>query len=260
MNEEQMQKQADIMDPQEVLGLMREVQELRLERDNLADRLGLRIGERNTAETHLGEAIVMLHRYHELVSTIDMGSATAPVDWCAHFRAEVERRKVELDQFLSLHTQTEQQEEEIGPLKGVFAEAAEQVFQEMLAEGEEPQADEARLRLLAGKATQGDWWIDSHGHRMMSQENFETIFITHSEAMGPATRNQETGNLSHWRNDWDCSYIVAVQPKAILKLLNKLEVAYDLLASVPQHGPLAYPRFASIQQFLKTRPVSEGSI
>lgn len=79
------------------------------------------------------------------------------------------------------------------------------------------------LRELCDKATQGDWWIDSHGHRMMSLENFETIFITHSEAMGLATRNQETGNLSHWRNDWDCSYIVAVQPKVVRGLLDEIE-------------------------------------
>lgn len=83
--------------------------------------------------------------------------------------------------------------------------------------------DRKQLRELCDKATQGDWWIDSHGHRMMSHENGDTIFVTFDKAMGPAIRNPETGNLSHWPNDWDASYIVAVQPKVVRGLLDEIE-------------------------------------
>lgn len=80
-----------------------------------------------------------------------------------------------------------------------------------------------QLRELCDKATQGDWWIDSHGRQLVAHNPFSSIFITHGEAMGPATRHPETGYLSHWPNDWDASYIVAVQPKVVRGLLDEID-------------------------------------
>ncbi|MCY1360450.1 hypothetical protein D9M69_470770 [compost metagenome] len=33
-------------------------------------------------------------------------------------------------------------------------------------------------------------------------------------------RHPETGNLSHWRNDWDASFIASANPAAVLELLD----------------------------------------
>lgn len=73
------------------------------------------------------------------------------------------------------------------------------------------------LEMLASKATPGPWWIDSHGMTMMSTPHLQVVF-THPAA-GTAVRNEETGNLSHWRNDWDASFIATANPKTILELL-----------------------------------------
>ncbi len=85
------------------------------------------------------------------------------------------------------------------------------------------EAGRNNLRELCDKATPGDWWIDSHGRQLVAHNPFSSIFITHGEAMGPATRHPETGYLSHWPNDWDASYIVAVQPKVVRGLLDEIE-------------------------------------
>lgn len=78
------------------------------------------------------------------------------------------------------------------------------------------------MRELAQKATPGPWWIDSHGHNMTSHETFENIF-SHDNTGRPAVRHPETGNLSHWRNDWDASFIATFNPETVLKLLDKID-------------------------------------
>ena len=78
------------------------------------------------------------------------------------------------------------------------------------------------LRELAEKATRGPWWIDSHGHRMSSEGGMTTVFIA-DDRMGKATRHPETGNLSHWPNDWDASFIASANPKTIIGLLDEIE-------------------------------------
>lgn len=79
-----------------------------------------------------------------------------------------------------------------------------------------------QLKELAQKATPGPWWIDSHGHRMSANGGMNTVFIADAR-MGEATRHPETGNLSHWPNDWDASYIVSADPTTILSLLAEIE-------------------------------------
>jgi hypothetical protein len=74
------------------------------------------------------------------------------------------------------------------------------------------------LESLAKAATPGPWWIDSHG-LCMSGLNHKTVFITDSKAMGTAVRHTDTGNLSHWRNDNDASFIAAANPETILALI-----------------------------------------
>ncbi|UXJ54844.1 ead/Ea22-like family protein [Pseudomonas citronellolis] len=79
------------------------------------------------------------------------------------------------------------------------------------------------LAEIASKATPGPWWIDSHGHHMVSEsQDHRTIFLT-NDGMGPATRHPETGNLSHWPNDWDASYIASADPTTILELIAEVE-------------------------------------
>jgi hypothetical protein len=81
-----------------------------------------------------------------------------------------------------------------------------------------------KLKALALAATPGPWWIDSHGHCMVSMTaGRKTIFVTNSEAMGPAVRHADTGNLSHWRNDNDASYIAAASPDVVLALIAEVE-------------------------------------
>lgn len=79
------------------------------------------------------------------------------------------------------------------------------------------------LAELASKDTPGPWWIDSHGHHMVSEsQDHRTIFLT-NDGIGPATRHPETGNLSHWPNDWDASYIASADPTTILELIAEVE-------------------------------------
>ena len=92
----------------------------------------------------------------------------------------------------------------------------------ILVQQQMTEADRKQLREICDKATQGDWWIDSHGHRMVSRPRFDTVFEA-SSSMGPAVRHPETGNLSHWPNDWDATYIVAAQPKVVRGLLDELD-------------------------------------
>lgn len=79
----------------------------------------------------------------------------------------------------------------------------------------------SELKKLAEKATPGPWWVDSHGHRVSTEDGMQTVFIA-ADKMGPATRHPETGNLSHWPNDWDASYIVNASPDKILELIAAL--------------------------------------
>lgn len=79
----------------------------------------------------------------------------------------------------------------------------------------------SQLKNLAEKATPGPWWVDSHGHRVSTEDGMQTVFIA-ANKMGPATRHPETGNLSHWPNDWDASYIVNASPDKILELIAAL--------------------------------------
>uniref|UniRef100_A0AAU8GEP7 Uncharacterized protein n=1 Tax=Salmonella phage vB_SEnST11_KE22 TaxID=3161173 RepID=A0AAU8GEP7_9CAUD len=83
----------------------------------------------------------------------------------------------------------------------------------------------ADLKRLAMNATQGKWWIDSHGHAMVAfsdDKEMHTVFITDPD-MGPAVRHENTGNLSHWQNDVDASYIATACPENILKLIEHIE-------------------------------------
>jgi len=82
--------------------------------------------------------------------------------------------------------------------------------------------DTRALRELCNKATPGKWWVDSHGHRMMSMDSFQTVFQT-AASMGPAVRHRETANLSHWPNDWDATL-------ALLDEIDALRAALKVLA------------------------------
>lgn len=82
----------------------------------------------------------------------------------------------------------------------------------------------AEIEALASKATPGQWWIDSHGHNMVSLDDCQPIFSA-KDLIKPAVRHPETGNLSHWPNDWDASYIATANPAKILALISRLRAA-----------------------------------
>lgn len=90
------------------------------------------------------------------------------------------------------------------------------------------------LREAAERATPGNWWIDSHGMAMVAHHNDNTmiVFVTDGEQMGKAIRHEDTGNLSHWRNDNDASFIAAANPATVLALLDELEAAEKRIAEL----------------------------
>lgn len=99
--------------------------------------------------------------------------------------------------------------------------------------------DIEKLEALAKNATPGPWWIDSHGMTMMSMAKLEVVF--NHPAQGVAVRNEDTGNLSHWRNDWDASFIAAANPEVVLELTQTIR---DLQSSIQglKTGYEAYER------------------
>lgn len=83
-----------------------------------------------------------------------------------------------------------------------------------------------KLKKIAKSATQGSWWVDSHGQAVVSFHrggDISTIFITDSKQMGPARRHEDTGNLSHWDNDNDATFIASFDPETAIKLIEALE-------------------------------------
>ncbi|ELY4391697.1 ead/Ea22-like family protein [Cronobacter sakazakii] len=94
--------------------------------------------------------------------------------------------------------------------------------------------DIAKLKAAAEKATPGKWWIDSHGSAMVSftGNGMKTIFVTDGKAMGKAVRHQDTGNLSHWRNDNDATFIATANPATVLELIAALEAAQKRIAEL----------------------------
>ncbi|EPE3189227.1 ead/Ea22-like family protein [Cronobacter sakazakii] len=92
----------------------------------------------------------------------------------------------------------------------------------------------AKLKAAALAATPGKWWIDSHGSAMVSftENGMKTIFVTNGEAMGKAVRHQDTGNLSHWRNDNDATFIATANPATVLELIAALEAAEKRIAEL----------------------------
>lgn len=106
-----------------------------------------------------------------------------------------------------------------------------------------------RLKYLAQKATPGPWWVDSHGHRVSTADGMQTVFVA-DDKMGPAVRHKGTGNLSHWPNDWDASYIVTAHPAAILELLEERDTFLeDRISLIEENGHL-YGEIADLRHAL----------
>lgn len=82
------------------------------------------------------------------------------------------------------------------------------------------------LKELIEKATPGEWWCDSHGSNVVAHTSDDILIVfTPKPYHKEAVRHPETGNLSHWRNDWDASYIPTACPEKIKRLINRLELA-----------------------------------
>ncbi|EKI3096559.1 ead/Ea22-like family protein [Escherichia coli] len=80
------------------------------------------------------------------------------------------------------------------------------------------------LREAAERATQGKWWIDSHGQAMVAFPDDGGVLEIFAVASNrPLVRHEDTGNLSRWRNDNDATYIAAAGPATMLALLDELE-------------------------------------
>lgn len=125
--------------------------------------------------------------------------------------------------------------------------------------------DKRALREAAEKATPGNWWIDSHGMAMVAHHNDNTmiVFVTDGEQMGKAIRHEDTGNLSHWRNDNDASFIAAANPATVLALLDELEAKDKRIAELSslQGKPIAwesttpvYIKFITDERYQRLRP------
>lgn len=122
------------------------------------------------------------------------------------------------------------------------------------------------LRDAAEKATPGKWWIDSHGSAMVSfsdDKEVLPVFITDGDSMGPAVRHEDTGNLSHWRNDNDATFIAAANPATVLALLDELEAAEKRIAELTTaDGNLiawesttpVYIKFITDERYRRLRP------
>lgn len=79
------------------------------------------------------------------------------------------------------------------------------------------------LDRLSKVASQGRWWIDSHGGSMVTfdDKDINTVFVTDPTA-GELVRHEDTGNLSRWRNDNDATWIATASPRNITRLLEEL--------------------------------------
>lgn len=83
--------------------------------------------------------------------------------------------------------------------------------------------DYPALREAAEKATPGNWWIDSHGHDMVSFIDNEVLDVFITDDKRDAVRREDTGNLSRWRNDNDATFIAKANPATVLALLDELD-------------------------------------
>lgn len=92
--------------------------------------------------------------------------------------------------------------------------------------------DKRALREAAEKATPGNWWIDSHGHTMVSFVGNDVLEVFTTDNKRDAVRHEDTGNLSRWRNDNDATFIATANPATVLALLDELEAAEKLIAEL----------------------------
>lgn len=83
--------------------------------------------------------------------------------------------------------------------------------------------DKRALREAAEKATPGNWWIDSHGHAMVSFVGNDVLEVFTTDNKRAAVRHEDTGNLSRWRNDNDATFIATADPATVLALLDELD-------------------------------------
>lgn len=93
------------------------------------------------------------------------------------------------------------------------------------------------IERLAKDATQGQWWIDSHGHSMVAfsdDKDMDTVFITDPH-MGPAIRHESTGNLSQWRNDVDATYIATACPQNVMAVISYLQSSSNAWKEVKEY-------------------------
>lgn len=90
------------------------------------------------------------------------------------------------------------------------------------------------LREAAEKATQGNWWIDSHGQAMVSFIDNDVLEVFATDNKRSAVRHEDTGNLSRWRNDNDATFIATADPATVLALLDELEAAEKLIDTLRQ--------------------------
>lgn len=81
------------------------------------------------------------------------------------------------------------------------------------------------LKHVAQRATQGEWWIDSHGEAMVAftDDGILDVFTPEKPKGVKPTRHADTGNLSYWRNDNDATYIAMVCPQNVLSLISEIE-------------------------------------
>ena len=96
--------------------------------------------------------------------------------------------------------------------------------------------DKRALREAAEKATPGNWWIDSHGHAMVSFVGNDVLEVFTTDNKRDAVRHEDTGNLSRWRNDNDATFIATADPATVLALLDELERNQQYIKSLDREN------------------------
>lgn len=93
------------------------------------------------------------------------------------------------------------------------------------------------LEALARRATPGPWWIDSHGHTLISQADDFLTVVQFDHKDRESVRHKDTGNLSAWRNDNDASYIATFGPDTTLRLIARIRELEALVSKKPMVTP-----------------------
>lgn len=83
------------------------------------------------------------------------------------------------------------------------------------------------LEQIARSATQGEWWVDSHGMCLHVLAPHYTTLCEFKHPREEPIRHEDTGGLSYWENDNDPTHIATFHPEKVLKLIDMARRALE---------------------------------